>query len=98
LLDMCGIALPAGIGARGLPYGVTLVAPALHEAKLLDIARRYERALALPPGGPALSGPGFMEIAVVGAHMSGLPLNHELVSRGAMFVEQTETSPCYRLY
>jgi len=98
LLDMCGIAMPAGIGGNGLPYGVTFAAPALQEAQLAGIAQHYERALPFEFGAPALSEQGFMEIAVVGAHMSGLPLNHELTSRGGVFVARTETAPQYRFY
>jgi allophanate hydrolase len=39
-----------------------------------------------------------VEIAVVGAHLKGQPLNHELVDRGARFGRATATSPCYRLF
>ena len=35
---------------------------------------------------------------MVGAHLSGMPLNHELVERGARFVEATTTAPDYRLF
>jgi allophanate hydrolase len=41
---------------------------------------------------------GFMEIAVVGAHMSGLPLNGQLISRGGVFLRKAETLPRYRLF
>ena len=37
-------------------------------------------------------------LAVVGAHLSGEPLNHQLTSRGATFVVATRTAPVYRLY
>ena len=37
-------------------------------------------------------------IAVVGAHLDGQPLNHQLTDRGATFVARTETAPIYRLY
>ncbi len=39
-----------------------------------------------------------IEIAVVGAHLSGLPLNHELVARGGALLRATETLPFYRFY
>jgi allophanate hydrolase len=39
-----------------------------------------------------------MHIAVVGAHLSGQPLNHELTSRGATLVVKMDTAPCYRLF
>lgn len=100
LLDLAGLAVPAGIGANGLPFGITLAAPAFSEARLVEIGARFHAALGLAPGAPqnASSDEGFLEIAVVGAHMTGLPLNHELTSRGGMFVERTKTAPCYRFY
>ncbi|MGH8616721.1 MAG: allophanate hydrolase-related protein, partial [Burkholderiales bacterium] len=39
-----------------------------------------------------------IRMAVVGAHLSGMPLNHQLTSRGARLVRSTRTSPHYRLY
>jgi len=105
LLDMAGIAVPAGIRvqgkAAGLPFGVTFCAPAFCDAKLVALAAAFEAAQGLAPGAPvAVEKPdeGFIELAVVGAHMSGLPLNHELTSRGAMFVERTRTAPRYRFH
>ncbi len=35
---------------------------------------------------------------MVGAHLRGQPLNHQLTSRRARFVKKTRTSPHYRLY
>jgi allophanate hydrolase len=42
--------------------------------------------------------PGFMAIAVCGAHMQGLPLNHQLLERGGYLLNRTRTAPRYRLY
>jgi len=39
-----------------------------------------------------------INVAVCGAHMSGLPLNHQLLELGGQFVEKTKTAPNYRLY
>jgi allophanate hydrolase len=39
-----------------------------------------------------------MKIAVVGAHLSGLPLNGQLLERGATLVRAARTKPVYRLY
>ena len=36
--------------------------------------------------------------AVVGAHLSGLPLNGQLLERGARLRARTSTAPQYRLY
>jgi hypothetical protein len=37
-------------------------------------------------------------IAVVGAHLSGEPLNHQLTERGGRLLRTTRTAPRYRLY
>ena len=48
-------------------------------------------------GGPDVS-LVVVALAVVGAHLSGMALNHELTSRGATFVRATTTASEYRLY
>ncbi len=102
LADLCGFAVPAGFTAQGLPFGVTLCASAFGEARVLELGSRFHAALGLGAGGPMLNegteDDAFIELAVVGAHMSGLPLNHELTSRGGMFVERVRTAPHYRFY
>jgi allophanate hydrolase len=42
--------------------------------------------------------PGFMAIAVCGAHMQGLPLNHQLLERGGYLLKCARTAPRYRLF
>jgi allophanate hydrolase len=67
---------------------------------LLDIAGAYERADTVPaPPGLDLSArqPGVL-LAVVGAHLSGMPLNWQLTSREARLVSRTRTASLYRLY
>jgi allophanate hydrolase len=44
------------------------------------------------------SDPEYLRLAVVGAHLKGMPLNHELTARKAIFVEKTTTAKKYRLY
>ena len=39
-----------------------------------------------------------MKIAVVGAHLSGQPLNHQLTDRGGTLVQTTKTAPHYRMF
>jgi allophanate hydrolase len=62
LLDLAGVAMPAGMLPTGLPFGVTLVAPAYCEQRLLAIGDAVHRATGLPMGAtglplpPALSG------------------------------------------
>lgn len=40
----------------------------------------------------------FIHVAVCGAHMSGLPLNPQLIALGGEFVEKTKTGPYYKLF
>jgi allophanate hydrolase len=40
----------------------------------------------------------YLRLAVVGAHLSGMPLNSELTARKAVFVTKATTAPIYRLY
>jgi allophanate hydrolase len=93
LLDLSALAIPAGFRPNGLPFGVTLMAPAMAEPSLTATAQVYlaeKSSRPLPPG--------FLEVAVLGAHLTGMPLNHQLTSRGAYLRETTRTSPEYRFY
>ena len=98
LLGWCALALPCGRTARGLPFGITLIAPAAHDAALAALGRRLidEPAPEWPARGPATE--PTLAIAAVGAHLSGLPLNGQLTERGARLTATTETAPRYRLF
>ena len=106
LLGCSAIAVPAGFTSAGLPFGVMLVAPEDCDTALGPFANRMHQAAATGSGInrsnpiPDLPEPVSpnLRIAVVGAHLTGMPLNHELVSRGGTLVEQTRTAPGYRLY
>jgi allophanate hydrolase len=109
LLDLAAVAVPAGFTAAGLPFGVTLMAPAFEDEDLLRFASRLHHAtsdrlgsldapLAPPPPGEVAGAAGFIDVAVCGAHMSGLPLNAQLTSRGAWRIAATRTAPEYRLF
>ncbi len=39
-----------------------------------------------------------IDLIVVGAHLTGMPLNRELVDLGGQLVAATRTAPTYRLY
>jgi allophanate hydrolase len=108
LLDLAALALPAGFRpSNGLPFGITLIGPAFSDAALLQIGATFHRALggnlgatATPVSSqplPCVKTNGTL-LAVVGAHLRGQPLNHQLTTRRATFVRQTRTAPCYRLY
>ncbi len=93
LLDLCGLAIPVGALPNGLPFGVTLIAPAGRDHALLDYGARL---LGESPATGAR--PGETHIAVCGAHLSGQPRNGELTQLGGYLVRSTRTSPRYRLY
>jgi allophanate hydrolase len=94
LLDLCAIAVPAGLRDDGLPFGVTLMAPAFSDAKLLRLAHWWEGS----PSGHYLQQASCIQLAVVGAHLAGQPLNHQLTSRGASLLRTTTTAPTYRFF
>jgi allophanate hydrolase len=94
LLDLCAIAVPAGLRDDGLPFGVTLMAPAFSDAKLLRLAHWWEGS----PSGNYSQQVTCIQLAVVGAHLAGQPLNHQLTSRGASLLRTTTTAPQYRLF
>lgn len=106
LLDLSAIAVPAGFLGNGLPFGITFGAPAFSDNALLDLARRWQTAFPLALGAtarnrtPSLSqpAPGLIHVAVCGAHMSGLPLNHQLTDRGGRLRLTTRSAAKYRLY
>lgn len=95
LLDLSALAVPAGFKTNGLPFGVTFVAPAFRDLSLLEIARRFT---AEPEASAAVAPPGCVWLAVAGAHLSGQPLNDELLRRNAKLVATTRTAARYRLY
>jgi allophanate hydrolase len=93
LLDLCAAAVPGGVREDGLPFGVSLIAPAGAERALLTLAAGWlGEPVAAEPRGDTIA------LAVVGAHLSGEPLNHELVALGGALVERVATAPGYRLY
>jgi allophanate hydrolase len=94
LLDMAAIAVPSGMRGDGLPSSLTFVGKAGADGYLASIAAAVEGH---PATGPVRA-TGKIEIAVVGAHLSGLPLNPELVGLGATFVRSATTTPEYALY
>ena len=108
LLDLAAIALPAGFQRDGLPFGVTLAAPAFNDEVLCALGDIAHRAAVKTMGATGLPlptvtdvAPSFgqtIHVAVCGAHMSGLPLNHQLTERGARLVVKSRTASNYRLF
>ena len=114
LLGWCALAVPASFTDAGLPFGVTFIGPAGVDAALAAFGREWqahgglrlgasERCAAAPDGGAPAPAPWpqsepTLPLAVVGAHLRGLPLNPQLTTRGAVLARCTRTAPHYRLY
>jgi allophanate hydrolase len=107
LLDLCALAVPASMQAT--PFGITLLAQAGNDATLASLGRVFHAGTGLPLGATGTAQPalaplplpaasGEIGIAVVGAHLTGMPLNSELKSFGARFLERTTTTADYRLF
>ena len=111
LLGLAALALPSRVAAPGLPFGVTFIAPGGGDAALAHWGLDWERAgpttlgaclrearasdrapVRLPASAPVLA------LAVVGAHLEGMPLHGQLVERGCRLVARTRTAAAYRLF
>jgi allophanate hydrolase len=105
LLDYCGIAVPTALPGP-VPFGVTLVAEAMSEARLLALAARLHAASKVPMGigqtwPPPYTAPEATDrtlLMVCGAHLQGLPLHFQLEELDAYLVECTTTAPSYRMF
>jgi len=109
LLDYAALSVPSSIRPDGLPFGVTLIGPCGSDWQLAELGQRYHRATGLTQGAtgeplpapqpiPGLRPQATVTVAVVGAHLSGMPLNGQLIERGARLLSSTETAPDYRFY
>lgn len=108
LLNLCALAVPTTRQGEGPAGSLTLIARAGRDGAIAAIGASLHHACGSPIGATGLGPPapitpeapadGEMVIAAVGAHMSGLPLNHELTSRGGRFLRTAQTAPQYRLY
>ena len=91
LLDLAAVAVPSGRLSSGVPTGVTLHAPAFSDEFLLDAAAHFL-------GEAPAQTRGMAQLAVVGAHLRGLPLQSQLQALGARFLREAQTAPAYRLF
>jgi allophanate hydrolase len=108
LLDLCALAVPAAMRSDGAPSGITLLAPAGRDGALASIGRVFHADTKLPLGAIERAQPPLADVsalranevavAVVGAHLSGMPLNGELRSLNARLIAETTTTADYRLY
>jgi allophanate hydrolase len=92
LLDMAALAIPAGFRSNGLPFGVTLMGRKFTDAALTRLGSRLTQTPT------PIESIGCVEVAVVGAHLTGQPLNRQLTERGARLVKTCRTAANYRLY
>lgn len=109
LLDMAGIAVPVATRTDGRPGSVTLlgksgtdgllagIAKALHEGAGTTLGATGWPLSAKPAWVPGLA-QDEIAVALVGAHMAGLPLNNEIAGRGGRFLFAGRTAPLYRFY
>jgi allophanate hydrolase len=109
LLDLAALAVPGPWRADGRAAGITLIGTCGSDARLASIGRAFQASCSLTIGAtgrplPALKPlagtcpEGMIEIAVAGAHLSGMPLNGELLRAGGVFLRAAVTEPVYRLY
>ena len=108
LLDTAALAVPTGFRPDGLPFGVTLFGPAWSDARLAALGGALHRATVKTMGATQIVLPvaaaasvvnsGEISLAVVGAHLTGQPLNGQLTSLGARLLRTTQTTDAYRLH
>jgi allophanate hydrolase len=108
LLDLAGVAVPAGFRDDGLPFGVTFLGGWGADPQLLNLASAFHRRAGTTLGAmgwgypleepiDASPSPDDLVVAVVGAHLQGQPLNHQLTDRGARLLRAARTAPHYKL-
>ena len=109
LLDYAALSVPSSLRPDGLPFGITLIGRCGSDWQLAELGQRFHHATGLSQGAtglplpapqpiPGLAPESSVRVAVVGAHLSGMPLNQQLTERHATLVESTHTAPIYRLY
>lgn len=108
LLDYAAVAIPTGFRGDGLPAGITAFAPAGTDTQLLKLADIWQNEFVTTSGAkntpvPAVNSQLFVDskiisLAVVGAHLSGFPLNDQLILRGGKYLTTTQTAAKYQLY
>jgi allophanate hydrolase len=113
LLDLAAVSVPNGFRADGLPTGVTFFGPHASDPTLIAVADAFHHAVGGTVGATgiplesAIEAPAMaasstfgdrVRLVVVGAHLTGQPLNHQLVGLGGKLESATVTAPRYRLY
>lgn len=107
-LDWSALSFPAGFRPDGLPFGITLISDHWQEPRLLAWSREWfgdepktlgaTSVEAYEPSTEVRALSVYHPVAVVGAHLTGFPLNKDLVSRHAKLIKTTTTSPNYLFF
>lgn len=113
-LGWSALSMPAGFRTDDLPFGLTLIARGWQEEQLLAWARDFVGTMPRRLGATKTgvksqdlspvattairSAVPKIDLAVVGAHLRGQPLNHQLTDVDATYKSTTTTSSNYRLY
>lgn len=109
LMRLCAVAVPAGFTEKGLPFGITLIAPEGSDNALLNLAAQWQILFGLPLGKSDMKASiseltitstqkDSLQIAVVGAHLQGMPLHSQLTERNARFIKSCKSAKSYRLF
>ncbi|HZU90849.1 MAG TPA: allophanate hydrolase, partial [Stellaceae bacterium] len=109
LLDLCAFAVPSGFRRNGLPFGVSLLAPAFHDPLLAAVAAAFQAAggltlgatgALLPPADPSYRPVRYpyLPVAVAGTRSPGRQPTGALLALGARLRRTIRTAPQYRLY
>lgn len=91
LLDMAAVAVPGETTSNGEPFGVMVVTPAFADQIAVDIAAQLAGS-----SRPVITTDG-IDLLVVGAHLEGFPLHHQLTERSARPLGEVATTDAYRL-
>ena len=109
LMRLCAVAVPAGFTDAGMPFGITLIAQEGSDSALLKLAAQWQLLFGLALGTSNTkaspleltipdSKKDSVEIAVVGAHLKGMPLHSQLTERNARFIKSCKSAKSYRLF
>ena len=85
-----------------------MIAPAGSDRGLIELGAKMHYAASVCLGVSTTATPApaadvslpddYVAVAVCGAHMSGLPLNHQLTQRNAFLLSASRTAPVYRFF
>jgi len=109
LMRLCAVAVPSGFTNSGLPFGITLIAQEGSDHALLHLAAEWQILFDLTLGKSNMKGTleelsipttkkDVVHIAVVGAHLEGMPLHWQLTERNARLIKACKSANSYRLF